>query len=160
MNSNLNLLLVFFTLSIVNVVFSTVKSLITIKGNALAASVVSALYYGYYNVVLIYTVADFPLWQKVIVTFVCNLVGVFAVKWAEEKSRKDKLWKVEATVDPIRKDILISMLKSRGIPFNYVDVGKYVIFNIYCSTQRESGIAKECLMICDAKYFVSESKEL
>lgn len=160
MNSSLNLLLVFFTLSIVNVVFSTVKSLVTIKGNALSASVVSALYYGYYNVVLIYTVADFPLWQKVIVTFMCNLVGVFAVKWAEEKSRKDKLWKVEATVDPIRKDILISMLKSRAIPFNYVDVGKYVIFNIYCSTQRESGIAKECLTICDAKYFVIESKEL
>lgn len=160
MSNSVSLLAVFFLLSIVNVVFSTVKSIVTIKGGALAASIVSALYYGYYNIVLIYTVADFPLWQKVVVTFACNLIGVFAVKWGEEKSRKDKLWKVEATVDPLRKDILVSMLKSRAIPFNYVDVGKYVIFNIYCSTQRESGIAKECLTICDAKYFVSESKEL
>lgn len=155
-----NILILFIGLSIVNVVFSTIKSIVTIKGNAVVASLVSALYYGYYNIVLIYTVADFPIEQKVAVTFLCNLVGVFVVKFAEEKSRKDKLWKVEATVDPLRKDILVSMLKARAIPFNYVDVDKYVIFNIYCAAQYESRIAKECLTICDAKYFVSESKEL
>ena len=82
-----NLILIFTALTIVNVVFSTIKSIITIKGGAFSASLISALYYGYYNIVLIYTVADFPLWQKVIVTFGCNLVGVFAVKYAEEKAR-------------------------------------------------------------------------
>ena len=34
------------------------------------------------------------LWFKISVTAAANLVGVFVVKWAEEKKRKDKLWKI------------------------------------------------------------------
>ena len=85
----MDLLMIFIILSIINVIFSTIKSIVTVKGGAVSASLLSALYYGYYNIVLIYTVAEFPLWQKVVVTFGCNLVGVFVVKWAEEKARKD-----------------------------------------------------------------------
>ena len=94
----MKLLFIFTILTIVNVIFSTIKSIVTIKCGKTVASLISALYYGYYNIVLIYTVADFPLWQKVAVTFFCNLVGVWLVKWGEEKARKDRLWKVEATV--------------------------------------------------------------
>ena len=85
----MNLLIIFILLSIVNVIFSTIKSIATIKSGPWIASIVSALYYGYYNIVLIYTVADFPLWQKVVVTAGCNLVGVFIVKYGEVKARKD-----------------------------------------------------------------------
>ena len=94
----MNLIILFTILTIVNVIFSTIKSIVTIKSSPFIASVVSALYYGYYNIVLIYTVADFPLWQKVVITSVCNLVGVFIVKYGEMKSRKTKLWKIEMTI--------------------------------------------------------------
>src|SRR5574344_2661991 len=94
----MRLIVIFSVLTIINVVFSTIKSIVTINGSKTVASIVSALYYGYYNIVIIYTVADFPLWQKISVTFFANLVGVWLVKWGEERSRKDKLWKVEATL--------------------------------------------------------------
>ena len=81
----MDLLMIFIILSIINVIFSTIKSIVTVKGGAVSASLLSALYYGYYNIVLIYTVAEFPLWQKVVVTFGCNLVGVFVVKWARPR---------------------------------------------------------------------------
>lgn len=156
-----NLIIIFTTLTIVNVVFSTIKSIITIKGSPLAASLVSALYYGYYNIVLIYTVADFPLWQKVVVTFGCNLIGVFVVKYAEEKSKKDKLWKVEATI-PVAEDYkkLIDTLKKYNVPCNYINIEKYILINCYCATQRESSLVKGLLDKYHAKYFVVESKEL
>lgn len=155
------LLMIFIGLSIVNVVFSTIKSIITIKGGAFAASLISALYYGYYNIVLIYTVADFPLWQKVAVTFGCNLVGVFAVKYAEEKSRKDKLWKVEATVNTMEEaKEIISLLKEKRIPCNYVDINRYVLINCYCATQKQSAGVKNILDLYNAKYFATESKNL
>ena len=155
-----NLILIFTALTIVNVVFSTIKSIITIKGGAFSASLISALYYGYYNIVLIYTVADFPLWQKVIVTFGCNLVGVFAVKYAEEKARKDKLWRVESTIKPDKKDVFEAYCKENDIPYNYVNIEKYILFNFYCATQQESAKVKKLLDAHDAKYFVNESKNL
>lgn len=156
----MNILVIFFILTTINVIFSTIKSIVTIKGNALSASLVSALYYGFYNVVLIYTVADFPLWQKVAVTFICNLVGVFAVKWAEAKARKDKLWKVEVTIPAEQSEQMIEDCKYYELSYNYIDIDKYFLFNFYCPTQKESENVKKLLKSYDAKYFVSEAKTL
>lgn len=155
------MLFIFTVLTVVNVIASTIKSIVTIKSNKWIASFVSALYYGYYNIVLIYTVADFPLWQKVVVTFACNLVGVFVVKWAEEKARKDKLWKIEATIP--KEDgweNIIGCFKDAGIPVNYVDIQKYILVNCYCATQKQSAEAKIILDSWNAKYFAAESKNL
>lgn len=154
-------LLIFIGLSIINVVFSTIRSILTIKGGKTMASLISGGYYAFYNVMLIYTVADFPMWQKCVITFFCNVIGVFVVKLIEEKARKDKLWQVQATIHEPYKDSLIFDLKNNGLPFNYIEgVGKYVLFNIYCATQAESKSAKEILDYHKAKYFVSESKVL
>lgn len=156
---NLNLLLIFVALSIVNVVFSTIKSIVTIKSGPWVASIVSALYYGYYNIVLIYTVADFPLWQKVVVTAGCNLVGVFIVKYGEEKARKDKLWKVELTVPTKYKNAVDFDL--RTVPHSYIELSdKHTLFNFYCATQADSAKVKAIANQYEAKYFVAESKNL
>lgn len=152
----MNLLVIFTLLSIVNVVFSTIKSIITIKGSPFVASLISALYYGYYNIIVIYTVADFPLWQKVVITFACNLVGVFIVKWCEAKARKDRLWKVEATIPWDYFSDVHTLLSD--IPHSYIDIDKYVIFNIYCATQKQSAEVKQILSNYNAKYFVTESR--
>ena len=156
---NMNLLLMFVALSSVNVVFSTIKSIVTIKSGPWVASIVSALYYGYYNIVLIYTVADFPLWQKVVVTAGCNLVGVFIVKYGEEKARKDKLWKVELTVPTEYKNAVDFDL--RTVPHSYIELSdKHTLFNFYCATQADSAKVKAIANQYEAKYFVAESKNL
>lgn len=154
----MNVLITFILLSIVNVIFSTIKSIVTIKGSPFSASLASALYYGYYNIVLIYTVADFPLWQKVLITFSCNLVGVFVVKWGEAKARKDKLWKVEATVPRKYLRTVHDILDMRDISHSYIDIEKYALFNIYCTTQMESAEVKKIINQYNAKYFVAESR--
>lgn len=156
---NMNLLLIFVVLSIVNVIFSTIKSIVTIKSGPWVASIVSALYYGYYNIVLIYTVADFPLWQKVVVTGGCNLVGVFIVKYGEERARKDKLWKVELTVPTEYKNAIDFDL--RTVPHSYIELSdKHTLFNFYCATQADSAKVKAIANQYEAKYFVAESKNL
>lgn len=157
----MNTLIIFSILTIFNVVFSTIKSIVTIKSGKTIASLISAGYYGFYNIVLIYTVADFPLWQKVFVTFFCNLIGVFIVKWSEEKMRKEKLWKVELTIKAEKTSILTKQLEELSIPYNYIEnVGKYTVFNIYCATQKESSFVRELVQKHNAKFFVSESKQL
>ena len=86
---------------------------------------------------------------------------MWIVKWGEEKARKDKLWKVEATIDSeFEWEELIAELKSCGIPCNYIDIDKYILINCYCATQRESAAVKKSLDRYNAKYFVTESKNL
>ena len=156
-----NLFWIFVVLNVVNVVIQTVKSIATIKCGRVPAAVINAVAYGLYTIVVVYTVCELPLWLKATVVAVANLVGVYIVKLLEEKKRKDKLWKVEATIPHTHTDQLHYDLKVRGIPHNFIeDVGQYTVFNIYCETQKESAIAKIVLNQYHAKYFVSESKTL
>lgn len=159
----MKILIIFVGLSIINVIFSTVRSILTIKGNKTIASLMNGGYFAFYNIMLIYTVADFPMWQKCLITFVCNVVGVYIVKLIEQKMRKDKLWKIEATLKNQNlgnNDDCIIELKESQIPFNYIDIDRYLIVNCFCATQKESIKAKQILDKYQAKYFVTESKIL
>ena len=158
---NTKLLIIFIALNIINVIIQTIKSLATVKCGKTVAAIINAVAYGLYTVVVVYTVCDLPLWLKVVVVGACNLVGVFFVKWGEEKARKDKLWEVRATVYEPYTESLHHDLESANIPHNYIpNIGKYTIFNIYCETQAESKRVKDLLDYHKAKYFVSESKTL
>ena len=157
----MNLLLTFIILNIFNVIIQTVKSLCTVKCTKGVAALVNAIAYGFYTIVTIYMLCDLSLWVKAGVVALCNLIGVYVVKWAEEKARKDKLWKVEMTIRDYYTDKLSITLKELDIPFNYIEnVGKHTVFNIYCATQKQSTMVKNIGEECKAKFFVSETKNL
>lgn len=151
----------FIIFNILNVIIQTVKSIVTIKCNKWIAAIVNAIAYGLYTYIVVLTASDLDLCFKIAVTAGANLIGVFVVKWVEEKKRKDKLWKIEATVYDVYTESLHNDLKKVEIPHNYItDIGKYSIFNIYCETQKDSAKAKQILDYNKAKYFVSETKIL
>lgn len=154
-----NLLIQFILFNILNVIIQTIKSIATIKCGKTMASVVNALAYGLYTYIVVLTMCDLPLLWKCLIVAGCNFVGVFAVKFFEEKARKDKLWKIEATI-PTRFIEPIDFLLG-SIPHSYIVLSdKHTLFNFYCDTQEQS---KKVKYICDqygAKYFASESKTL
>ena len=158
----MEMLILFIVMSIVNVIIQTVKSIATIKCGKLAAAVINAVAYGLYTYVIVLTANDsIDLLAKCFIVAGCNFVGVYVVKFFEEKARKDKLWKVEATVPASMVDPLHNALKDCGIAHNYIEsVGQYTIFNIYCPTQADSIEVRQVLESKNAKYFVSESKTL
>ena len=153
----MNFLVIFTLLTIVNVIASTIKTIVTVNGGKFAASLSSALYYGYYNIVIIYTVADFPLWQKVVITTVCNLIGVYLVKWMEEHSRKEKLWLVKITIKPEWFAIVTEALKQAEIPFSYYNLEKYYVIDCYCQTCKQTDTARETAKMAGGKLFATES---
>lgn len=155
----MKLLIIFIVLNIFNVILQTVKSICTVKCGKTVAAIVNAVAFGLYTVVIVYTNADLPLIQKVLVVALSNLIGVYVVKWVEEKKRKQMLWKVEFTVLGKNTNAIENLLAH--IPHNYIEnVGKYTIFNAYCATQIQSESVKEIIKEYNAKYFVSETKEL
>ena len=155
----MKLLTIFIVASIINVVIQTIKSIATVKCGKWASAIINAVAYGFYTWVVVLTVCDLDLWTKIIVTAVTNFVGVWVVKWIEEKARKDKLWKVEATVLRGWTEQLHRDLVAVEVPHNYLEnVGKYTLFNIYCERQSDTIKAKEILDKYGAKYFASENK--
>jgi hypothetical protein len=160
-----NAIIIFIVFNVLNVVIQTIKSIATIKCGKNMAAIINAIAYGLYTYIVVLTASDgVSLWFKIVVVALANLVGVWVVKFVEEKGRKDKLWKVEATlrsqnIEPQYDDCIIE-LKESNIPFNYIDANKYIIVNCYCATQKESAQVKTILDKYHAKYFVSESKTL
>lgn len=157
----MNLLIMFIVLSIVNVILQTVKSICTVKCGKGVAALVNAIAFGLYTVVIVYTNADFPLWEKVLITSLVNLVGVYIVKLIEEKMRKEQLWKIELTVRESQVEKIAEMLEASSIPYNFMETSRnYVIFNVYCASQNQSIAVKEIAKQFRAKYFASETKIL
>lgn len=157
----MNLLIIFIIANILNVIIQTIKSICTIKCGKGIAALANALAYGFYSYIIILMIADLPLLTKCVIVGLCNLIGVYIVKWAEERARKAKLWKVELTVRNEEAQKLHEDLNRFNIPHNYIpNVGKWTIFNAYCATQKESHFTKEIANKAHAKYFVTETKEL
>jgi uncharacterized protein YebE (UPF0316 family) len=155
-----NAIIIFIIFNVLNVVIQTIKSIATIKCEKNMAAIINAIAYGLYTYIVVLTASDgVSLWFKIVLVALANLVGVWVVKFVEEKGRKDKLWKVEATVPHEWTDAVHFDL--RDIPHNYVEnVGKYTLFNFYCATQKESAKVRDILAQYEVKYFVSESKTL
>ena len=160
----MKLLILFVIMNIVNVVIQTVKSIATIKCGKTAAAIVNAVAYGLYTYIVVLTMCDLPLLAKCLIVAGANFVGVYVVKLFEEKARKDKLWKVEATVQNLIyfTDYIKTECEKNKIPYSILNVENvdYVVFNFYCATQEKSRIVKQICDGCNAKYFVSESKTL
>ena len=154
------LLLTFILLNIANVIIQTIKSIATIKCGKGVAAIVNAVAFGLYTVVTVYMMCELPLATKALIVAGCNLVGVYVVKYFEEKARKDKLWKVEVTIPAEQAGQMIEDCKYYGFTYNYVNIEKWYLFNFYCPTQKDTANVRKLLHSYDAKYFVTESKNL
>lgn len=152
----------FVGLNALNVIIQTVKSLVTIKGGKWTAAITNAVAYGLYTIVVVYMVCELPLVEKAVIIGLCNLVGVFIVKTIEEKKRKDRVWKIETTMNTFKDncDGLIKKLEDNKISFNTVKTEKYMIINCYAVSKEDSRVIKKILEDYNAKYFASETKYL
>lgn len=153
--------LIFFIIATaLNVILQTIKSLLTIKAGKTVAAFMNALAYGYYTYIIILTTNDnISTFAKMIITASCNFLGVWIVKYFEEKLKKEKLWKIEFTVKKDNKIIVIQKLHNDNISFNYIDnVGEYTIFNCFAATKEETRKINDIIKMTNGKYFISETK--
>ena len=156
----MKLLVLFIVMNVVNVVIQTIKSIATIKCGKTAAAIVNAVAYGLYTYIVVLTMCDIDLLTKCLIVAGANFVGVYVVKFFEEKARKDKLWKVEMCSPIVHADDIHNLLKEKEIPHNYVEAGKWVIFNCYCATQADTATVTDIGKKRECKFSAFESKTL
>lgn len=156
----MNLFATFILLNIANVIIQTIKSIATVKCGKTVAAIVNAVAYGLYTIVTVYMLCELPLATKALIVALCNLIGVWVVKYFEEKARKDRLWKVEVTIPAEEAERMIKDCEHFNLSYNYSNINKWYLFNFYCPTQEDSKMVKDMLNSYNAKYFVVESKVL
>ena len=159
---DIGLLWLFVGITIVNVILNTTRTIVTVKGGMFWSSFIAAIAFGFYVIVVVYTVCELPLWLKAIVTAIANFVGTYFVKWLELKFRKDRLWMVDVVIYKKNLKYATDFLNNRGIQFSEMPIANSEshVFHIYSNTQDESREIKSLLKTFNAKYVVVESKSL
>lgn len=156
----MNIIVFYFIIQLVNVMFNTVRLILTVKSSKFSASLFTAISYGIYTVVLVYTSADFSLLAKVIVAFTSNFIGVYLSRLILDKIRKDKVWKIEAIVPfgylstelhTIREELQKVNLKA-----NILQEKDFIVISAFCDTQKETQLFTDTLKKYDAKFIAFE----
>lgn len=158
----MNFIIFFALITLANVIIQTVKSLFTIKGGKLSAATVNAIAFGFYTYIIFFTADDsISLWQKALITAICNFIGVFFVKFIEERLQKDRLWIFNCTAKVESTDVIkiTELLKSMDISLTYNQLkDDLYTLSIYSYTQSESEMIKSVLKNYKIKYCVIETK--
>ena len=155
----MNFLMLFIVLNVANVIIQTIKSIATIKCGKTVASIVNAVAYGLYTYVVVFmNCDDLSLFARAVIVAVANLVGVWVVKYVEEKKAKDKLWKVELAVPCGKYEIADRLIADSEIPYNAMFVGDWVMFNAYCDTKADTYKMSEVAKVVGGKISAYESK--
>lgn len=152
------LFILFVILSIVNVILNTIKSIVTVNGGKLSAALINAITFFVYTYVIIYINCELPMFTKALITAIVNFIGVYAVKWIEEKARKDKLWLVKITIPYINYEQAKEQLDEAKISNTYYNLNKYYVFDCYCEKQEDTAKVLEICKKLKGKSFATESK--
>lgn len=154
----------FFGLQLVNVVLSTMRSILTVKASKHVAAIMNAISYTFYSAV-VKLITSQDMYVVCAVTFVTNIIGVYIANWVLEKAKRDKLWRISATVKGQKKvGAMGKSLEEYNIGYNVTpceDCEDKFIFDIFSYSQGESVLIKEVLTNYNVKYCVMEiSKKL
>jgi hypothetical protein len=150
----------FIGLQFVNVLLNTIRSITTIRSKAWIASIISAITYTFYYVVVkIITSQD--LLTIGIVTFVTNIIGVWLGKIIMTKITPDSLWVYGVTYKDDIKHLttITKILDEMKIGYILNDNTPTKTLQIFSYSQKDSRIIVDLLNRYKVKFYAVESKE-
>ena len=156
--------LIFFLLNLINVMLSTIKSVLTVKASRGIATLINAIAYGYYTII-IKQIGDSSIEMVVTVTIITNLIGVYTSLWLLDRFKKDKVWKISVICSNADGMAIGKRLQEKEIGYNVYKVvtkfGSSVGIDIFSKDQKDSHNVKEIIADYQIKYHVTElSKSL
>lgn len=147
-------IIVFCICSLVNVILSTLKTLIMVNAGEKMSILINAVCYGFYTLV-VKQLGAVDYITAVVVTILANIVGVWISYRIMNLFKKDKLWRITATLKNKKEfDECIAQLKKYNIGCTPIEKTNSV--DIYSYNQKESAIIKSVLDNYDYKYFIQE----
>ena len=146
--------IVFCICSLVNVILSTLKTLIMVNAGEKMSILINAICYGFYTLV-VKQLGSVDYITAVVVTIIANIIGVWISYRIMGMFTKDKVWRITATLKGKKEfDDCIEQLKKFNIGCTPIE--KTTSLDIYSYNQKESRIIKNILDNYDYKYFIQE----
>ena len=149
-------IIIFTVCSLVNVILSTMKTILTVRSTKVVASIINAVTYGFYAIV-VKQLASLDLTVTVIVTIATNLIGVYLSMWLMDKMKKDCLWKISVTT---KDKSIIKKIENFDIEYTLSPIQykkeTYYSIEIFSKNQKDSSIIKNILNEYKVKYNVTE----
>lgn len=154
-------IVVFIICQLINVALNTAKTIIMHKEEKISSSIINAITYGFYAIIVVMTASELSLWITIVITAITNLIGVYGSMWVLERFKKDSLWEIVATIQGIdnARHLEINLTIDK-ISYNYTKTNKEneYVFHIYSENQKQSTFIKNRLDYVGAKYIVHEEK--
>lgn len=163
-------IVVFTICQFINVGLNTAKTIIMHKEEKISSSVINAVTYGFYAIIVVMTASALPLWITIVISALTNLFGVYGSMWLLDRFKKDSLWEIVANITVSDKEYerFQNTLCTCDIPYNLMKLygedisdGKlHLTATMYSKSQRDSAIIKELLDSFEirSKYIVHEEK--
>ena len=149
-------IIIFTVCSLVNVILSTMKTILTVRSTKVVASTINAVTYGFYAIV-VKQLASLDVTVTVVVTIATNLIGVYFSMWLMDKMKKDCLWKISVTT---RDKNLAKKIENFDIEYTLSPIQykneTYYSLEIFSKNQKDSAIIKNILNEYKVKYNVTE----
>ena len=150
----MKMLVIFFVCSLVNVILSTMKTLLMVRAGRNSAIAINAICYGFYTLV-VKQLASVDYMTAVVVTVITNIIGVWLSYVVLDKFKKDKLWRITVHLKT-KKDYDNCVLALAEYNIKCTPITNSNDIDIYSYTQEQSNIIKEILTNYKHKYFVQE----
>ena len=146
--------IIFIVCSLINVILSTLKTLIMVNAGEKMSILINAVCYGFYTLV-VKQLGAVDYVTAVVVTILANVVGVWISYRIMNLFKKDKLWRISVTLKSLEEKIeCIENLEKYNIGF--VPIENTNSIDIYSYNQKESSIIKNILGNYKYKYFIQE----
>ena len=70
-------IITFVICQFINVALNTAKTIIMHKEEKISSSIINAITYGFYAIIVVMTASALPLWVTIVITIITNLIGVY-----------------------------------------------------------------------------------
>ena len=154
-------ILLFILLQIINVILSTIKSIVMIKGSKWGAIIANTVYFGVYTAVLKQISAIDNLLVLVVITMLANFFGTWIGIVITDKLRKADLWIIKTVIRIGYVKEYKKALNDAGIKYiSYQTTwDEYTAIDIFSESRTQSKKIKEILLKFKAKYSIYKSHQ-
>ena len=152
-------LLIFISVQLINVVLSTIKSILTVNGGRLTASTINAISYTF-GAIITKMITEQSFEVVITVTLFTNLIGVYVAKWIMDQTKPVYLWTMIATIRSTDKDCIEKAMLRRNIQYTLIKAenDRYQL-TIFCYSKGESAMAAELMHDNKFNYTITQSRK-